>query len=552
MRLNKWLLPVYYIVLYIIPLNLRPLWIPDETRYAEISREMIASGNWIVPHLLGLRYFEKPIAGYWFNAIAQLLFGHTDFAVRFAQAGFTGLSALLIFWFAHRLWDSERKAVAAVLIYLSSLLVVSVGTYAVLDAMLTFWMNLAMVTFYLAAVTTTQRGRILAYAALGLACGLGFLTKGFIALAIPVIVAVPYMLYQRRFLELIQYGPIAIVVAAALSLPWSLRINALDPDYWHYFFWIQHIKRFASQHAQHMEPFWYYLPILAVGMLPWIGLVPAALRRGWRAAGQRRDYLYLLAWVVLPVAFFSIAKGKLPTYILPCFAPLAMLTAAGAIDRLNDPDSGPAFRINGLINLLFGMGCAVTLLILSQLAVPGHRPLFQPGQTLALTLAVAIFLSWGLIGLVQLARPTRQWLLAALCLCPLMYLLPFALPLSVVNSKMPRVFIAAHRATLAQAGTILSNDVGVAAAIAWALKRTHIDMFANKGELGYGLGYADARSRFVARADFPQWLARTRRRGSVVLFLRNRSAAYIKGLPAADDSVSRGKFTLLVYRRRPT
>jgi hypothetical protein len=171
----------------------------------------------------------------------------------------------------------------------------------------------------------------------GALCGAAFLTKGFVALAVPTVAITPLMLWQRRWRELLGYGAWSVVVATAVAAPWALSVHAREPDYWRYFFWEEHVRRFASNDAQHPQPFWYFLPFALAMTLPWTGAVPAALRLGWRhgvRAGGPFERLMLLA-VLAPLLFFSLAQGKLATYILPCFPPFAILIGNAIVDGLD-------------------------------------------------------------------------------------------------------------------------------------------------------------------------------------------------------------------------
>ena len=543
MKLTKWALPLFFLLFYLLPLDQRPLWSPDENRYAEISREMVSTGDWVVPHFLGLRYFEKPIAGYWFNSISQQLFGDTNFAVRFASAAATGLSALLIVWFALQLWQCRRKAFLAGLIYLSLLIVYGIGTYSVLDAMVTLWLNAAMVSFYLIRQEGPLRTRVAGYLLFGLACGMGFLTKGFIALAVPVIVIVPYVIYQRRLLELLRFGPLAMVSAALLAAPWAIAVHLREPDYWHYFFWVEHIQRFAADNAQHKAPFWYYLPMGLLGTLPWLGLLPGALRKGWQDRKTSPETIYLLAWVVLPLLFFSVAKGKLLTYILPCFAPLAMLLAASAMDKLKEGKAQP-FRLNAWLNGLFGLLC---MGILAVLAFSPSHAVYGTEDNSALAVAMVIFAGWALLGFIQLKDVSRRWTLSALCPMVLAVGLPWALPQSLIDSKLPERFIEANQTVLMDSSALLANDVGLASSLAWGTRRSEIQLFDSKGEVYYGLSYPDAKERYVTRADFPVWLAEARKNGQVALLLKTDKDGSTGSLPPADETIVSHRLTLLVY-----
>ncbi|MFU2318074.1 lipid IV(A) 4-amino-4-deoxy-L-arabinosyltransferase [Rahnella sp. PCH160] len=545
------LILVFFALVYLVPLNSRLLWQPDETRYAEISHEMLQRGDWVVPHLLGLRYFEKPVAGYWFNNISQMIFGDSNFAVRFGSVFSTLLSALLVFWLANLMWRNRQTACIATLIYLSFTLVFSIGTYSVMDPMITLWMTAAMVASYFCLRVSRTPQKALSWIVLGLACGMGFMTKGFLALALPVIAVLPIVWREKRFKTLFGWGPLAIVAAVVISLPWVLAIAREAPDFWRYFFWVEHIQRFAESNAQHKAPFWYYVPVLLLGALPWLGLLPGALRDGWTKRVLRPELFFLLSWTIMPLIFFSVAKGKLPTYILPCFAPLALLMA-DHLDQLRQSGKLRALKANGTINIAFGVLMAVAVLVISGILPIHVKPVFSRGELPRALIGILCFAVWALAGAMSLTDVKKRWYWAAVCPLVLALLVGQAIPQKVMDSKQPQGFIGQNAAMLQDSRFVLSDNVGIATGLAWVLKRDDIIMFGEKGELEYGLSYPDAASKFVDSAEFPEWLQKARQEGNVSVILRlDRNAGISGKLPPADQTVQIERQALLFYKKLP-
>ena len=257
---------------------------------------------------------------------------------------------------------------------------------SLLDAMFSFWMTASMAAFCLCLDADTRKRRILSYVAFGLCCGGGFLTKGFIALAVPVVAVLPYMIYRRRFVELLVYGPIAVVAAALVSAPWASACSCMAPDYWRYFFWVQHIKRFAGAHAQHEAPVWYYLPHPVAGLsCPGWASCPSLVAGLARTGDERPNSSICSAGCCFRYCS-SVRPGA------SCRPISCPVSPAGPARRAR-PDAAwivqrpRAVRINGAINLVFGLIGVSPLCLLSR----PHEHIYGPGDTVALALGFVAF-----------------------------------------------------------------------------------------------------------------------------------------------------------------
>lgn len=490
------LVVVLYLFTYLAPLGMRPLIIPDESRYAETPREMVASGDWIVPRLNGVRYFEKPVLGYWLNALSIRLLGENRFAVRLPAALAAGLTALLVFMLVRRYGNDEWGAVFSSGMFLTTLFVYAVGTFAVLDMPLTLFLTGANICFYFAYREQGGRRRLLE-ACFGGFCGLAFLTKGFLAFAVPVVTIVPFMFWEKRWRELFTMVWIPLLTAVFVALPWGIAIHLREPDFWRFFFWHEHVQRFFSDHAQHPEAFWFFVPVLIACLLPWTFVLPAAI-----AGLRKREFLgdsflrYCLCWFIFPFLFFSASRGKLATYILPCFPPLAVLMAVGLLRYLDGTRrrvfNAGAYAGAGLVTLLS------TVLIIHECIGLELLPVYNDGKCHRWILAgFALFFWGGAFLLSGVFRETGHKLLS-FCLGPVVFMAVagFIFPAEAGARKAPEEFLEKYAKTLVP-GTRVAVDHNLVRAVCWVWKRQDLLVIDDPGELEYGLEQPDARGRHL-------------------------------------------------------
>jgi 4-amino-4-deoxy-L-arabinose transferase-like glycosyltransferase len=307
----------------------RPLARPDEGRYAEISREMLQSGDFITPRLNGIKYFEKPPLQYWATAVAYQVAGKNEYSARFWTIFCGFLSLLFSAWLARGLGVSRSTSWLAPVILAGALYPSLLGHVNTLDSGVT-----AFLTGAIAAFVQAKRSPRSAYwmALSGGLLGLAVLSKGLIGIVLPGIAMVFYTLCTLNFSAWKRVHLfITTLSLLAIAAPWFVMCSLQNPEFAHFFFIHEHFERFTSTVHQRVEPVWYFLPILIIGFLPWALLLPQTLFTAWKHSVSSPDDFrpgrFLLIYAMGIIAFFSASGSKLPTYILPAFPALAALLA---------------------------------------------------------------------------------------------------------------------------------------------------------------------------------------------------------------------------------
>lgn len=301
------------------------LWNPDEPRYAEVAREMIVLNDFIVPHLNGEVYTDKPPLFFWLISIFLKIFGErSTFAVRLPSAIFATLTALLLYIFGKRLFGRWTGL-------FSSIILVTNGLYfwlarrANIDCTLTFFTTLAIFLFYLGVESERKRGTLFSFAFLF--CSLAFLTKLQIAIIVPALAMISYLLTTRKFHIFKDWRLYVCMIYFVLPIvAWILPAYILQgKTYIGELFYLKTTAKFFEE-VSHVRPFYYYFLNFPMDFLPWFFFFPSALILTFRAYKRRDEKLvFLLCWFVANFIFFSISKGKRELYLLPIFPSACIL-----------------------------------------------------------------------------------------------------------------------------------------------------------------------------------------------------------------------------------
>jgi 4-amino-4-deoxy-L-arabinose transferase-like glycosyltransferase len=312
---------------------------PDEGRNAEKAREILLLNDWVTPHHNFLPTLDKPMAFYWPVAFSFKLFGFSEWAARLPSALSALGCLLLVYQFARRHWGLPHA------LWSSLILVTSVGFFifarvVIFDMSLTFFVALALFSFYSAARAEEPRQRTFHCATMCAALGAGTLVKGAIALVLPGMVISSYLLLTRQW-SLLSHIGIArgALIFLTIVLPWYLWSETRNPGYLRYFFLEEHFLRYTTTEFERSKGWYYFILVAAVGFFPWIGLLLETARDMWRKRSEDTNR-FLMLWALLPVIFFSFSESQLPQYILPIFPSLGLVTGRFLAERLSGGDNG--------------------------------------------------------------------------------------------------------------------------------------------------------------------------------------------------------------------
>jgi 4-amino-4-deoxy-L-arabinose transferase-like glycosyltransferase len=380
------------------------LWDPDEARHAEIARELFTAtdwSGWLLPRLNYRPYYDKPILFYWLVAAAYAIGGISELAARSVPAAAALATILAVHSWAARVWNA-RAAAWGVVVLVTAGEFLALGRYANLDMLLTLWVTLGILAVH-RWTRHAEAGASLAPAAV---CGaLGMLTKGLVAPVLIAGVGVTYLTLTRRLrlLSLARWRR-SVLTFVAVAGPWYAAVGLLEPAYLHEFFVRHHYQRFFEDvRYLHPGPIYYYLPMAVLCFFPWSMLLPATARGTLSRERRGADELFCACWAAGVIVFFSLASGKLATYLLPALPPLALLTGRYVSSLTEQRQLSPLDRrlVGG------GMIAAAAILIAACPLLMALSAQLYDGAWVRTSLLAGVLIPFG-VALVYLVRRGRH------------------------------------------------------------------------------------------------------------------------------------------------
>lgn len=412
---------LFLCVLFFLHIGVRPLANPDEGRYAGMGLEMVRSGDWIIPHLNGLIYFEKPPLGYWFIALGEKIFGATFFGARFFNALFSLLTCGVLYCFCKR-FLSQKIGLWAAFIYGTSGLPFGMSQMLTLDNGLTFFLTTTLLLFASGFLEeNTNRARkcfLLAYIFMAFTV----LTKGLIGIVLPALIGIPWLLLTGHIKKLHKSHLLkGFLLFFVIATPWHFLAQQQYDCFFHFYFWHEHFERYLTTVHNRAKPFYFLIIAFLLGILPWVFFLPRALKISFKDAKEiqsKQVIWFAFLWCLLMVLFFIKSNSQLIPYILPAIPGVVIILAYG-ISKTN-------FSKVRIECFLWSIMYIVAAMILPY--VLGKKATV-PVPRVWVALAQGLVLIGGLTALIQIKNHAQRSFKILLSTTLLMYLIfPIYLP----------------------------------------------------------------------------------------------------------------------------
>ena len=470
-------------IVYFLFLGTYPLLTPDESRYAEIAREMIETKQYIVPHLNYVLYFEKPALFYWIIASALKCFGLHEWSVRFWTVIFA-ISGCGLTYFAASRWYNRTTAFYATALLATSFLYFIMGHMVALDLPVSIFLTATLVFFYIGVQHPTLSTQKYYFWLSAIMAACAVLTKGLIGIVFPIAIIGTWVLLLNQWRSL-KHWPIisSILLFLILALPWHIIMQLRHPAFFNFYIIGEHFLRYSTLEAAHEEPFYFYLGILLVGFLPWSTFLPQAIKAHWPTWKNRATYqteIFLFAWIFIIFTFFSFSGSKLIPYILPIFPPLSILT--GHYFALQSSRKIKGITIGFCVLPFISFAFATYLILL-----PHYYDLMNPivGMKFLYLLAI-IFTLVTMISLVIYWRLTIKAAFISLNVGSLIFLLVLLLAIPSIDHDSIQSLAVALKPLLTPQDEVI-NYKRYNQDLPFYLQRrvTLVDWFVNELEFGY-------------------------------------------------------------------
>jgi hypothetical protein len=395
---------------YILGNNILPITSPDEVFYVQTAREMVKHNSWLTPYLFGLPQFEKPIFIYWLMRLEFILFGFSNFSVRFIFSLFGILGVIGVYYLGLVGFKDEKKAFISALVLSSSALYIGLSRIVMTDVVFSFFITLALLSFFYYYLRQNKFGLVTFF----VFCAFAVLTKGPLGLILPFFTLVTFLLLNKDLRFLCSGNFLwGLICFALISLPWySLIIYKHGWAFINEFFYNDHIRRILA--AEHNNDTWYYYPLFTfAGIFPWSIFMLLGLKRLFSGFSYKQPfYLFLACWIGVVFCVFQIAHSKLLHYLLPAYPALALASGDFIYASLKDKGKILVAALSATAFIAFFSPFVVVVMLMSNSSIlPVASLLFM----------AAILVIYGLLCLALILASKFEKLLYMFALiCPML------------------------------------------------------------------------------------------------------------------------------------